>query len=92
MLQRVAVCCSVLIVVVDEFQGNLSVSSAAGLGASIAGTLASLLFQLVTEKCQLDALAKPLKDLNENQLSKFEVVVQSVAECCSALRCIAVRC
>ena len=47
----------------------ISVSSCA------AGTLASLLFQLVSEKCQLQALAMPLKDLNENRLSKFETAL-----------------
>lgn len=40
-----------------------------------AGTLASLLFQLTSEKCQLQALAMPLKDLNENRLSKFETAL-----------------
>jgi hypothetical protein len=36
----------------------------------MSGTLASLLFQLVSEKCQLQALAMPLKDLNEVVVSE----------------------
>jgi hypothetical protein len=37
----------VLLVLIDESSGNASAGSAQGLGASIAGTLALLLFQLV---------------------------------------------
>jgi hypothetical protein len=37
----------VLLVLIDESTGNASAASAQGLGASIAGTLALLLFQLV---------------------------------------------
>ncbi len=65
----------VLIIVIDDKSSGSSPQTAAGLGSALAVQLASLFFKMVQEKIGLGLVVTPLKDLNENRLSKFEMAL-----------------
>ena len=66
----------VLLVIIDDTTaGGAPSQTATGLGSALALQLFSLFFKMVQEKVGLAAIAMPLKDLNENRLSKFEIAL-----------------
>jgi len=65
----------VLLVLIEDKSPGESADSASGLGATLALQLVSLFFKIITEKVGLASIAEPLKDFNENRLSKFETAL-----------------
>ena len=65
----------VLIIVIDDKSSGSSPQTAAGLGSALAVQLFSLFLKMVQEKIGLGLVVRPLKDLNENRLSKFEMAL-----------------
>ena len=66
----------VLIIVIDDTTaGGSAKNTTTGLGAALATQLFSLFFKMVQEKVGLASAVSPLKDLNENRLSKFEMAL-----------------
>ena len=66
----------VMIIVIDDTtSGGGAKNTTTGLGAALATQLFSLFFKMVQEKVGLASTVTPLKDLNENRLSKFEMAL-----------------